>query len=206
MLSRHQPVADVGDRPDALLIDAVTGGDRDALGEIYRRYGAACYGLARRIVGDEGLAEDVVQEVFVALWRRSSGYDQAKASVKTWLLSITHHKSVDAVRREDVHRRRRDNFDLLYEEPAGGSDVAELADDSLRANRIRAALQTLPEAQRTPLLLAYFGGYTQQEIAQLIDVPLGTVKTRTFAGLRRLRDALAGDAPDSFDFLRGELR
>jgi RNA polymerase sigma factor (sigma-70 family) len=161
-----------------------------ALEELYDRHGGACYGLARRVVSDEQLAQDVVQEVFLAIWRGAATYDGSRGSLSTWLFALTHHKSVDAVRRSQRHSGRRAPEEALSTEPDPAPAVDEQAMASVRRDQVRAALADLPEPQRKALMLAYFGGYSQSEIAQLTGIPLGTVKTRTLAALRRLRGAL----------------
>jgi RNA polymerase sigma factor (sigma-70 family) len=167
--------------------------DSDALEQLYDRHGSACYGLARRIVADEQLAHDVVQEVFLAIWKGSASYDGSRGSLTTWLFALTHHKSVDAVRRAQRHSGRRAPEEALETEADLSPGVEEQAIDMVRRDKVRAALASLPEPQKEALLLAYFGGYTQSEIAAMTDTPLGTVKTRTLAALRRLRGVL-GDA------------
>ncbi len=175
---------------DAALVALIRGGDGPALESIYERYGRSCYGLARRIVGDETLAQDVVQEVFLALWRDATRYDPHRGAFSTWLLSMTHHKAVDCVRREENLRKRKaaaDAQEATIEPPEGPEGAAW---SSVRRDRLRTALSALPEVQRHALGLAYYGGYTQREIAGLTNTPLGTVKTRMLAGMRKLHDAL----------------
>ncbi|HVE74742.1 MAG TPA: sigma-70 family RNA polymerase sigma factor [Mycobacteriales bacterium] len=175
---------------DRALVARMTEGDGAALETLFGRYGGSCYGFARRILGDEQLAQDVVQEVFLTLWRDGHRYDPTRGGFSTWLLSMTHHKSVDSVRKEERLRSRRTTVDVLDHEPDRGPTVEDAAWGLLRRDRVREALKTLPEPQREALALAYFGGYTQREIAGLTDTPLGTVKTRMLAGMRRLRLAL----------------
>jgi RNA polymerase sigma factor (sigma-70 family) len=175
---------------DAALVGLVREGDPAALESLYLRYGRPCYSLARRILGDEQLAQDVVQEVFLALWRDASRYDVARGAFGTWLLSMTHHKAVDVVRREENLRKRRDAAGALEASAPPGPEPDDLAWTSLRRDRVRAALARLPHPQREALGLAYFGGYTQREIAGLTNTPLGTVKTRMLAGMRKMRDGL----------------
>jgi RNA polymerase sigma factor (sigma-70 family) len=178
---------------DAALGKLIAERDSVALEQLYDRHGSACYGLARRIVADEQLAHDVVQDVLLAIWKGSATYDGTRGSLTTWLFALTHHKSVDAVRRAQRHSGRRAPEEALETEPDLSPGVEEQALESLRRDRVRSALATLPDAQREALLLAYFGGYTQSEIAAMTNTPLGTVKTRTLAALRRLRGML-GDA------------
>jgi RNA polymerase sigma factor (sigma-70 family) len=174
---------------DAELLARVSNGDEVAIELIYQRYGGACFALARRIVDDPGLAEDVVQQVFLALWQ-GHGFDPSRGAVSTWLLSITHHKAVDTVRRESRRRGVSADQGLIdIAEPGPGPD--DEAWRLLRADRTRAAIRALSAEHREVLLLAYYGGYTQREIADLSGLPLGTVKSRTLAAMNRLRLTLA---------------
>jgi RNA polymerase sigma-70 factor (ECF subfamily) len=177
---------------DRALVARVTEGDGGALEALYGRYGRACYGLARRILADEQLAQDAVQEVFLTVWRDASRFDATRGGFSTWLLSMTHHKAVDAVRREENLRKRRTSADALEHRESDGPRVDDAVWSLLRRERVREVLQTLPDPQREALTLAYFGGYTQREIAGLTDTPLGTVKTRMLAGMRRMKDSLDG--------------
>ena len=177
---------------DADLVGQLVAGDQRAMGLLYGRYARPAYSLARRICNDVGIAEDVLQEVFLTLSREPSRYDPARGTFATWLLTLVHHESVDAVRRESVVWRRTvpdsaDGHD--WSEPLGpGADEAAIA--SVMAAQVRDALDRLPVELRQALILSHFGGYTQREIATLIDVPLGTVKSRMFVGARRLRALL----------------
>ena len=177
---------------DGELIRRLAAGDESALEVIYGRYGRPCYALARRILNDPQLAEDVVQQVFLALWQ-GTGYDPTRGAVSTWLLSVTHHKAVDSVRRESTRRRRLAEDQVMLEIVATGPGPDDEAWATLRAERTREALRTLPPEQREVLLIAYYGGYTQREIAEMTGVPLGTVKSRTLAALRKLREELGPD-------------
>lgn len=177
---------------DAALLAQVTDGDEEALEALYRRYGGACFALARRILDDNHLAEDVVQQVFTALWK-GSGFDVRRGALSTWLMSVTHHKSIDVLRREAPRRKRLASEQALLELAVTGPGPDEEAWMRLRAERTRDALKTLPAEQRELLLLAYYGGYTQSEIAGLTGVPLGTVKSRTLSAMRKLRDILGGE-------------
>jgi RNA polymerase sigma-70 factor (ECF subfamily) len=177
---------------DAALLARVGEGDEAAIEALYQRYGGACFALARRILDDAQLAEDVVQQVFLAMWQ-GSGYDPRRGAVSTWLLSITHHKAVDSVRKESNRRKRTAGEQTLLEVAAAGPGPDEEAWTRLRAERTRSALRLLPAEQREVLLLAYYGGYTQREIADLTGLPLGTVKSRTLTALRRLREHLGTD-------------
>jgi RNA polymerase sigma factor (sigma-70 family) len=177
---------------DAELVRRLRDADGAALSQLYQRFGRPCYSLARRICADEGLAEDVVQEVFLTLWRDPTRFDPSRGSFATWLLTLIHHKAVDAVRRESTIRRRMVAAPEAGEEwsptPVPGADQAALA--RVAAGQVRAALHRLPVEQRQVLALAYFGGHTQREIAVLTGVPLGTVKSRMFTAVQRLRSLL----------------
>lgn len=170
----------------------VVASDRPALGALYDRYGRQAYSLARRICGDEGTAEDVVQEAFLAFWRNPQRFDRGRGTFSTWLLTIVHHKAVDAVRHENVLRFHGNAASMQDADwglvPGPGADQAALC--ALDASHVRTALHHLPEEQRRVLALAYFGGYTQREVAGIVGVPLGTVKSRMFAGVQRLRGVL----------------
>jgi RNA polymerase sigma-70 factor (ECF subfamily) len=181
---------------DAALVERLAAGDARAMEVLYDRYSRPAYGLARRITGEAVFAEEVVQEVFLALWRDPAKYDPARGGFASWLLAATHHKAVDAVRREETLRKRRaqsaEEAEYYAAAPADGPAVEDAVWIRLRGERVRRALGTLPAPQRQALTLAYFGGYTQREIAALTGTPLGTVKTRMLAGMRRLRDLLDG--------------
>jgi RNA polymerase sigma factor (sigma-70 family) len=189
-----------GGPSDAELVQRLGQADGSALSQLYRRFGRPCYSLARRICADEGLAEDVVQEVFLTLWRDPTRFDPSRGSFATWLLTLIHHKAVDAVRRESTIRRRMVAAPEAGEDwsptPVPGADQAAMA--RVAAGQVRAALHRLPLEQRQVLALAYFGGHTQREIAVLIGVPLGTVKSRMFTAVQRLRSLLADQVgPDT---------
>jgi RNA polymerase sigma factor (sigma-70 family) len=177
---------------DAALVARVAERDGTALEALYDRYGRACYSLARRVVADDTLAEDVVQEVFLTVWRDASRFERSRGALAGWLLSIAHNKAVDVVRREENHRRRNNPHETiaLLETPA--TVVHDEVWSGLRRDRVLLALDELPAAQREALALAYFGGYTQREIAGITSTPLGTVKTRMLLGMRRLRESLEG--------------
>jgi RNA polymerase sigma factor (sigma-70 family) len=180
------------DPADGVLVQRIVDGDQLALGELYDRWSRQAYSLARRICGDDGIAEDVVQEVFLAFWRAPERFDPERGSFGTWLLTLVHHKSVDAVRRESTVRRRTvpaaEDGEEWSAPPGPGADQAALG--AVVAGQVRDALHRLPAEQRQALALAYYGGYTQREVATLTGVPLGTVKSRMFTGVQRLRSVL----------------
>ncbi|MDR0341935.1 MAG: sigma-70 family RNA polymerase sigma factor [Nocardiopsaceae bacterium] len=179
------------DLDDAALVELVGKSDHDALAVLYRRHGSICYRLARRILVNDSLAEDAVQEAFTGLWRDPAAYAPGQGGVRGWLLGMTHHKAVDFVRRETAQQRRQQAHAAQRALDLPADDPAAAAWQGILAKKVRAALAELPGEQRQALALAYFGGYTQREIAQLTNVPLGTVKTRTFAAMRRLQQRLA---------------
>ena len=178
------------DSSDEELVHAIRDRRPEALDLLYARYGRPVFALARRVTGDEGFAEDVAQEVFLTLWHNPNRFDRSRGGFASWLLSVTHHKAVDAVRREESLRRRRTQ---VAEEAATAPDSPPVDEEVfalVRRDRVREALRALPPTQRQALALAYFGGYTQREVAALTGAPLGTVKTRMLAGMRRLSHLL----------------
>jgi RNA polymerase sigma factor (sigma-70 family) len=172
---------------DEALLALCSRGDEAALGEVYDRYGRVAYGLALRIVRDRALAEDAVQEAFLAVWRSAGAFLAEQGKPSTWILTFVHRRAVDLVRREQ--RRRAEPLDDVAQ-PAGESTDEEAW---LRAQRqvVQGALRKLPPEQREAIELAYYGGLTQSELAERLGLPLGTIKSRMFAGLKRLRELLA---------------
>lgn len=159
------------------------------LADLLAEYTSRAWSLASRIVVDDRLAEEVVQDAFVAYWRNPAAFDGSRGAFSSWFLALVHDKAVDAVRREAAHRRRADAVAEQLDDVAV-PDVAELVTDRVADLRVRSALQGLSAVQREALVLAYWGGYTQQEIARRTGAPLGTVKTRMLAGMRRLHEGL----------------
>ncbi len=180
------------DLDDLELHRLLAGGDRDAFDELYRRYAPASYGLAFRLTGQQTLAQDVVHDAFLALWRAPEAYDPARGPFRTFFMSLVHHRAVDTVRREERLRKRTERASNL--EPEHGEDVAEEVVDQAalaeRRRQVREALTTLPSEQRRVLEMAYFGGMTQAAIAEELGIPIGTVKTRTLAAMRKMRRVL----------------
>jgi RNA polymerase sigma factor (sigma-70 family) len=180
------------DQHDLELHRRLSARDREAFDELYRRYGRSAFGVALRVTAQEVIAQEVVQDAFLALWRAPEAFDAARGAFRSFFLSLVHHRAVDAVRREERLRKRTERASNL--EPATGEDPAEdvVEDAYLRVRRkeVRAALATLPAEQRNVLDMAYFGGMTQARIAEELGIPLGTVKTRTLAAMRKLRAAL----------------
>ena len=187
-------MATVAEQPtDSELLAAVaTRRDPDALALLYDRYGGIAYGLAQRIVADTGAAEDVVQEAFFNVWRNAARYAEDRGSVRTWVLSIVHNQAIDKLRRS--RSKRLEAQIEAAGEVADRQDVFQEVAANLERHRIRQALQTLPNEQRTTIELAYFGGCSHSEIAGLLRIPLGTVKGRLRLGLDKLRVALAEPA------------
>jgi RNA polymerase sigma-70 factor (ECF subfamily) len=175
---------------DASLIARCAAGDDGALASLYDRYGRAAYGLALRIVRDPALAEDAVQEGFLAAWRGAARFDAARAKASTWLLSLVHHKAVDLVRREEA-RPAQPTADVP--EGAAGDDVPGTVLHGFERRRIDAALDRLSTPQREVHVPAYFDGLTQTELADRLGEPLGTIKSRTHTALARLRVLLADE-------------
>jgi RNA polymerase sigma factor (sigma-70 family) len=173
---------------DEALLELVARSDDRALAELYDRYSRAAYGLALRILRDEALAQDAVQDAFLAVWRTADRFVAEKAKASTWILTIVHRRAVDVVRREE--RRRGDPLDDDAAQPSGVATDEE-ADLRTRRTAIQQVLRRLPDEQRQALELAYYGGLTQSELAERLGLPLGTIKSRMFAGLARLRDLLA---------------
>ena len=171
---------------DESLLARVASGDDDALGSLYDRFGRVSYGLALRILRDERLAEDAVQDAFIAVWRQAASFRPERANARTWVLTFVHRRAVDLVRREE--RRRAEPLEP-ESEPASGT-AAEAAELRARREAVQRALAQLPEEQRRPIELAYYGGLSQSELAERLGEPLGTIKSRMFTGLKRLRELL----------------
>ena len=175
---------------DRTLLRRMTGGDQEAFAALYDRYSAAAFGLAVKICNNRVLAEDVVQEAFLSIWRRAGGFDPERGSVSAYLMAAVHNKAVDAVRHEESQRRRGEEgiSDFLAE--SGGEEVLEAAWLGVRRSQVRAAVASLSSVQREALELAYFEGLTYSEVADKLGVPLGTAKTRLRDGMTRLRTLL----------------
>jgi len=167
-------------------------GDAPAFEAIYERHSGAAYSLAYRMVGTRSVAEDVTQEAFLNLWRSGARYERARGSVRTWVLGIVHHRAIDQLRRTAVHAKRRASDEGIEErfEARDRTDVEVARLDE--AQEIRQAMTTLPAEQSRVIELAYFGGFTQTEIASMLDTPIGTVKGRMRLGLEKMRAQLGG--------------
>jgi RNA polymerase sigma-70 factor (ECF subfamily) len=171
---------------DEALVLLAARSEESALAELYDRYGRTAYGLALRILRDQALAEDAVQEAFLTVWRTASRFVPERGKANTWILTLVHRRAVDTVRREQ--RRRADPLERSAEPAVEG--VEEDAWLRLQRERVQEALQHLPDAQREALELAYYGGFSQSELAERLGQPLGTIKSRMFTGLSRLRELL----------------
>jgi len=169
------------ERDDVALIEAIAGSDHHAFVELHGRYLSRCVAVARHVLAQDDGVADVIQSVFLDVWRRAARYDSALGSVATWLLALTHHRAVDYIRREDRHCSRRSPAEV---DPA--TEVLRAAEQQ----RVAAALATLTLKQHEVLVLSYYGGHTQRQIADLLGTPLGTVKSRARDGLRHLRAQL----------------
>ena len=180
-----EPPADLG---DAQLVVLVGRYDESALAEIYRRHARSVYGLARRVIGEEAEAEDVTQEAFLHLWRNPASFDPARGSLRTYLLTWVHGRAVDVVRSR-ASRARREERDARRTANAA-YDIEREVWDMATAERVADALAELPADERAAIDLAYFGGHTYREVAQLLSAPEGTVKSRIRNGLRRMRASL----------------
>jgi RNA polymerase sigma factor (sigma-70 family) len=179
---------------DEAVVALVARSDEVALGELYDRFGRVAYGLAFRILRDRSLAEDAVQEGFMTAWRTAHRFVPERAKASTWLLTLVHRRAVDLVRREN--RRRAEPLGESYEAASEGSTEQD-AWLRFERERVQEALRRLPDQQREALELAYYGGFTQSELAEKLGQPVGTIKSRMFAGLARLRELLA--EPDHDD-------
>jgi RNA polymerase sigma factor (sigma-70 family) len=184
------PARDLAHLSDEALLGLCSRADDSALGELYDRYGRVAYGLALRIVRDRSLAEDAVQEAFLAVWRSAGAFLAEQGKPSTWILTLVHRRAVDLVRREE--RRRADPLEEVEpREPAGSEATDEEAWVRAQRQVVQEALRKLPPEQREAIELAYYGGFTQSELAEKLGQPLGTIKSRMFTGLRRLRELLA---------------
>ncbi len=187
-------VGSVEDAADRDLVRRVSEGDDEAFRDLFRRYGPVAKALALRVIRQPFLAEEIVQEAFLALWRAPGSYRADRGSVRGWLMSTVHHRAVDLIRREEAQRRRieeMDPTDALVEDV--GETVTEQASLASRRAAAVAALGALPTEQRQVLEMMYYQGKSQSTIAGELALPLGTVKSRTLLGMRRLRTVIGGD-------------
>ncbi|MGH2722297.1 MAG: sigma-70 family RNA polymerase sigma factor [Actinomycetota bacterium] len=175
---------------DAELFRRIAQGDRAAFERLYDRYAASAFGIARRVCGDASLAEDVVQEAFLSIWRRPASYSPERGKVGSYLFGVVHNKAVDAIRREESLRRREQAYGGVEDEVGAADEVVEGAWLALRGRQVREAVTRLSKVQREAIELAYFEGLTCTQVAAKLGIPLGTAKTRLRDGMIRLRSVL----------------
>jgi RNA polymerase sigma-70 factor (ECF subfamily) len=175
---------------DAALMMAVARYEEDAVRELYRRHGRSVFGLANRLLRDRAQAEEVLQDLFVRLWERPERFDPAKGALKSFLLRETHSRCVDRLRSDTARRRREDQDGIEQERVRHADDIEREVWELIRSERVKEALATLSELEREAIMLAYFGGYTYRDVAVMLDVAEGTIKSRIRAGLHKLADRL----------------
>ncbi len=180
---------DLRDAGDGALVVAIGRWREDALAEVYRRHGGAAFALARRLLNDRQLAEEVLQEVFLRLWNSPERYDPERGSLRAYLLAQTHGRAVDLLRSETSRRRREERE--ARESPGFGDDVEREVIDLTTSEKVKEVVARLPADERKAIELAYFGGHTYRQVAVMLEAPEGTVKSRIRSGLRRLRKDLA---------------
>ena len=180
-----QPLKDIS---DTALVLAIGRWREDALAEAYRRHAGASFALARRLLGDRQLAEEVVQEVFIRLWHRPDRFDPERGTLRSYLLAQTHGRSVDLLRSETSRRRREEREARATAESP--HDIEREVVDMTVAERMKDVVAELPVEERRAIELAYFGGHTYRQVAVLLDTPEGTVKSRIRSGLRRMRKTM----------------
>jgi RNA polymerase sigma-70 factor, ECF subfamily len=187
------PSDDIRHLADEEVMQLVQQGDPRAFELLYDRHGGAAFSLAYRMTGNRSSAEDVAQEAFLSIWRSRLRYQPERGSVRTWVLGIVHNRGIDALRRSMVHERRRTSAEGLEErqEAPERTDVEVARREEAR--HVQGALDTLPEDQRRTIELAYFGGFSQSQIAEMLDTPIGTVKGRMRLGLEKMRQQLSGE-------------
>jgi RNA polymerase sigma-70 factor (ECF subfamily) len=192
----RRPAAETKDglrrRADEELMGLVAAGDSDAFEVVFERHADAAFSLAYRICGRQSLAEDVVQEALLSLWRSGARYDRARGSVRTWTLGMVHNRAIDALRRSGVHERRRASAEGIEDSLEAPERTDTQVINNATAEHMRAALAELPADQRRVVQLAYFGGFTQAEIATILETPIGTVKGRMRLALQKLRGHVDG--------------
>lgn len=180
---------DLRDASDAALVVAIGRWREDALAEVYRRHAGAAYALARRLLNDKELAEEVLQEVILRLWNTPERFDSERGSLRAYLLAQTHGRAVDLLRSETARRRREERE--AREAPSFGDDIERQVIDLTVSEKVKEVVAGLPTDERQAIELAYFGGHTYRQVAVMLETPEGTVKSRIRSGLRRLRTDLA---------------
>jgi RNA polymerase sigma-70 factor (ECF subfamily) len=185
------PSEDLRNLADEEVMQLVQQGDPRAFELLYDRHGGAAFSLAYRMVGDRVTAEDISQEAFLSIWRSRLRYQAERGSVRTWVLGVVHHRTIDALRRNLVHDRRRASAEGIEErqEAPERTDVEVARREEAR--QVRSAIDALPEDQSQVIELAYFGGFTHSQIAEMLEMPIGTVKGRMRLGLEKLRRQLS---------------
>ncbi|HET9058358.1 MAG TPA: sigma-70 family RNA polymerase sigma factor [Acidimicrobiales bacterium] len=181
-------ITDLATASDASLAMAVARWQDDALAEIYRRHAGAVYGLARRVLYDSALAEEVTQEVFVRLWKEPERFDPARGALRTFLMSMAHGRAIDILRSETSRRAREERSRAVAE---AGYDIEQEVCQLATAEKVRAVLANLPDNERSAIELAYFGGHSYREVAAIQNEPEGTIKSRVRSGLRRMSRELS---------------
>jgi RNA polymerase sigma factor (sigma-70 family) len=191
-MSGYAMAEDLSAARDRQLLRRIQGGDEEAFRTLFAAYGPSAMALASRVLRQAHLAEEIVQEAFLALWLSTELYDERRGSVKAWLMTMVHHRAVDSVRREETQRRRADELmgGMREETDDPSGDVVEAVAASGERAAVRAALDALPPEQREVLGSMYFDGLSQSQIAERTGIPLGTVKSRALLGMRRMRSEL----------------
>jgi RNA polymerase sigma-70 factor (ECF subfamily) len=185
-----EPLAPDAPPPLEALLAEIAKGDQAAFAALYDRVNARVYGLIRRVLRDPSQSEEITQEVLVEVWRTASRFDRSRGSALAWIMTMAHRRAVDRVRSEQASRDRETRVGAREQDVEGFDAVAEEVEHRLEHEQVRAAMERLTDLQRESIELAYYGGYTYREVAELLDTPLGTVKTRLRDGLIRLRDGL----------------
>lgn len=185
-------VESLGGLTDVELADQLAAGDTRALELLYDRYGSLAYSVSVRVLGDPGKAEDVVQDVFLKLWNSASRFDSGKGSLRTWLMTAVRNRSIDYLRGRGAHERVEREIPDHVESSGSGSDPWREVAAGMERDAVRRAIETLPPEQRQAVELAFFGGYSHREIAEMIRVPLSTVKGRMRLALEKLHSYLQG--------------
>ncbi|MTV24406.1 sigma-70 family RNA polymerase sigma factor [Nitriliruptoraceae bacterium ZYF776] len=186
---RLRSVADGAPVTDEDLLLAVARGDRDAFASLYDRYAGLVFGVVKRVVRDPAQSEEVAQEVLVEVWRTAPRFDTERGSAQTWVLTMAHRRAIDRVRSEQASRDRAERIGRR-DHGRAFDEVSESVELRFEHQQVREALSALTDLQREAVELAYYGGYTYREVAELLGTPLGTIKTRMRDGLIRLRDAM----------------
>jgi RNA polymerase sigma-70 factor, ECF subfamily len=195
---RSPSVAEYQELEDRQLIQRVALGEKAALEELYSRYSTSVYSLARFMLRQEALAEEASQDIFLNIWLKASSYKPERGEPRAWIMSVAHHKVVDIIRsrRRNINMTDPKDYETLDLLPSGQMSTADEAELNLERERIRRALTILPEAQREVIVLAYFHGLSQSEIAERLGQPLGTVKTRVRLAMQKLRAELEEDGSE----------